>query len=215
MYRLYHHPLSQHARRVMALLEEARLPYTLEHVALEEKQHLSARFLRINPNHQVPVLIDGDLVLTESNAILRYLCRKHGLWELYPRELAARARVDQWLDWNQSRLGRNVVDIVFNKVFLAPNGDAAAIARGRHAVADAMPVLAAALWETPFVAGQTLTIADLSIDSNLTQLGLAGAAPEAAPIRAWRQRMSALYGVRRSREPLDAMVAPVIELAAG
>ena len=42
-----------------------------------------------------------------------------------------------------------------------------------------------------------------------------GAAPEAAPIRAWRQRMSALYGVRRSREPLDAMVAPVIELAAG
>lgn len=208
MYRLYHHPFSQHARRVVALLEEAGLPYALEHVALEEREHHSLRFLRLNPNHQVPVLVDGELRLTESNAILRYLCRKHELTDLYPSDLVARARVDQWLDWCQWRLGPNVIDVVRNTVFLGPKGDRDAIARGRRAVDDALPVLAAELWDHPFVTGETLTIADLAIDSNLTQLDLAGAVPDLAPIRVWRERMAGLYGVRRSRAAMDAMLSP-------
>ncbi len=207
MYRLYHHPMSQHARRVVALLEEAGLPYALEHVALEERQHHSAPFLRINPNHQVPVLVDGGLTLTESNAILRYLCMKHELWDLYPRDLVARAKVEQWLDWNQWRLGPNVVDVVRNSVFLGLRGGKDAIARGRRAVEDAAPVLAAQLWDFPFVAGETLTIADFAVDSNITQLELACVAPDIAPIRAWRERMGAVYGVRRSTAPLAAMMA--------
>jgi glutathione S-transferase len=215
MYRLYHHPLSQHARRVVALLEEARLPYAPEPVALEKREHFSSAYLRINPNHQVPALVDGDLILTESNAMLRYLCSKHGLEDFYPSDLRARARTEQWLDWNQWRLGRNVIDVVRNSVFLAPNGDRDAIVRGRRAVEDAAPVLAAQLWETPFVTGQSPTIADLSIDSNITQLSLAGAEPEDAPIRAWRRRMSELYGVRRSRAALDAMMVEIAETATG
>src|SRR5262245_59298380 len=111
MYRLYNHPFSQHGRRVVALLEEAGLSYQLEPLAMDQREHHSARFLRLNPNHQVPVLVDGDLVLAESNAILRYLCSKHELWDLYPRDLVARARVEQWLDWNQWRLGPNVIDV--------------------------------------------------------------------------------------------------------
>ncbi len=215
MYRLYHHPLSQHARRVVALLEEARLPYALEPVALERREHLSPAFLRINPNHQVPALVDGDLVLTESNAILRYLCCKHALEDFYPSDLQARARTEQWLDWNQTRLGRNVVDVVLNTVFLAPQGDRDAIDRGRRAIEDAAPVLAAQLWDTPFVTGYAPTIADLSIDSNLTQLALADAEPDDSPIRAWRRRMGDLYGVRRSRAALDAMMGAASEMATG
>lgn len=215
MVRLYHHPLSQHARRVVALLEEARLPYALEPVAMEKREHCAPAYLRLNPNHQIPTLVDGDLVLTESNAILRYLCAKHGLEDFYPSDLRARARVEQWLDWNQWRLGRNVIDVVRNTVFLAPNGDRDAIARGRRAIDDAAPVLAAQLWDTPFVTGYAPTIADLSIDSNITQLSLAGAEPEEAPIRAWRRRMSELYGVRRSRAALDAMMIGAAETAAG
>ena len=112
MYILYPFPYSQHARRVVSLLEAAGLPYELRHVDMAKGEHLSAAYLAINPNHQVPTLLDGDLVLHESNAILRYLCHQHGLSDWYPADPKHRARVEQWLDWNQSRLSPAVIDIV-------------------------------------------------------------------------------------------------------
>ncbi len=101
-----------------------------------------------------------------------------------------------------------MTDVVLNGVFLGPRGDEAAIARGRAGVDDAAPALAETLWELPFVAGERVTIADVSIDSNLTQLALAGAAPVAEPILAWRARMAEVYGVRRSCAAMEAMMAP-------
>ncbi len=98
MYTLYHFPYSQHARRIVSLLEENNLPYQVRHVAMDTNEHLSAEFLNINPNHQVPILQEGDFYLSESNAILRYLCNKHELNNWYPHEAKARAKVDQWLD---------------------------------------------------------------------------------------------------------------------
>jgi glutathione S-transferase len=103
MYILYHFPYSQHARRVVSLLEAAGLPYELRHVDMGQGEHLSAAYLAINPNHQVPTLLDGDLTVHESNAILRYLCHKHDLTDWYPADAKHRARVEQWLDWNQAK----------------------------------------------------------------------------------------------------------------
>jgi glutathione S-transferase len=58
-----------------------------------------ARFLELNPFGLIPAVIDEGVVLRESNTIVRYLAAKHGPEELYPRELIARARVEQWMDW--------------------------------------------------------------------------------------------------------------------
>lgn len=202
MYALYHSPFSQHARRVVALFEEAGLAYELRPVAMEKGEHMSPAYLAINPNHQVPTLIDGDLKLFESNAILRYLCNKHGLTTWYPTHPAQRAVVDQWLDWNQSRLSPAVIDIVRNSVFLGPKGDPEAIARGKTRVAELAPILAAGLADRAFLAGDTPTIADLSIASSITQLGLAGAIPNLPALQAWYERVSALPGVRCACRPL-------------
>jgi len=210
MYVLYHFPMSQHARRVVALMEEARLPYEIRAIDMAAGQHMSDEFRKINPNHQVPVLVDGDLVLAESNAILRYLCARHDLDTWYPGAAASRAIVDQWLYWNQTRLGPAVVDIVLNTVFLGPNGDKAAIARGQQRLADVAPVLEAALTRRSCVAGSAPTIADLSIASNITQLQLARAAPTSPAIAAWHIRISALAGVRASCAPLQAMLGTVV-----
>jgi glutathione S-transferase len=201
MYILYHFPYSQHARRVVSLLEAAGLPYQLRHVDMANGAHLSADYLAINPNHQVPSLIDGDLTLHESNAILRYLCHKHGLADWYPADPKHRARVEQWLDWNQCRLSPAVIDIVRNKVFLGEKGDKDAIARGEAKLRELAPILDAGLAAHDFLTGPTPTIADLSVASNLFQLGLAQAIPPGANIAVWYQRIDALEAFRKSLPP--------------
>jgi glutathione S-transferase len=201
MYILYHFPYSQHARRVVSLLEAAALPHELRHVDMAKGEHLSAAYLAINPNHQVPTLLDGDLTLHESNAILRYLCQKHGLTDWYPADLQHRAQVDQWLDWNQSRLSPAVIDIVRNKVFLGDKGDKAAIARGEARMQELGPILEAGLRAYDFLTGAKPTIADLSIASNLFQLGFADAIPAGERIASWYRRIGGLDAFRRSLPP--------------
>ena len=198
MYILYHFPYSQHARRVVSLLEAARLPYELRHVDMGKGAHLSADYLAINPNHQIPTLVDGDLVLHESNAILRYLCHEHGLTDWYPADPRQRARVEQWLDWNQTRLSPAVVDIVFNTLFAGARRDEQAIARGAAKLRELGPILEAGLGGNDFLVGPTPTIADLSVASNLFQLGLADARPAAPRIDAWYERISGLECFRKS-----------------
>ena len=198
MYTLYHHPYSQNARRVVALLETAGLEYELRHVALDKGEHLSQEFLAINPNHQIPVLIDDKVKLFESNAILRYLCTKHGLTDWYPDALATRAMVDQWLDWNQCRLAPTVTDIVLNKVFMGEAGDKSAITRGEEKLIELAAILNAGLEGHDFIAGTQPTIADLSIGSNISQLGFADAIPKEPNITNWYRRVCALEGFKKS-----------------
>ena len=206
MYILHQFPLSPYCRRVTALLEEAGLPYESRSVDLSAGAHLSAEFRAINPNHQIPVLVDGDLTLAESNAILRYLCGKHGLEAWYPAAPVARAMVDQWLDWDLGRLGPVLGDIIMNKVFLGAAGDQAAIARGEARLADAAPVLEQRLTRSPFVAGATPSIADVAIASDITQLALAGLAPPTPAIAAWMDRVMAVEGVAASCAPVLGML---------
>jgi len=198
MYILFHSPYSQHARRVVSLLIEARLEYRLQPIAMEKGEHLSPEYLAINPNHQVPTLVDGDIKIHESNAILRYLCVKHGLAEWYPSDLAKRAAVEQWLDWNQCRLSPAVVDIVLNTVFLGDRGDPAAIERGRAKLRELEPLLDAALSGVDFVAGDRPTIADLSLGSSVFQLGFAKVTPRGQHTQRWFKRVSAIDGFQRS-----------------
>jgi glutathione S-transferase len=61
-------------------------------------------FLALNPNALVPVLVDGETVLWESNTIVRYLAGKAGRADLLPTDPARRARVEQWMDWQATEL---------------------------------------------------------------------------------------------------------------
>jgi glutathione S-transferase len=198
MYILYHFPYSQHARRVVSLMVVANLEYELRHVDMSKGAHQSAEYLAINPNHQVPTLVDGDIKIHESNAILRYLCVKHGLDVWYPKELSLRAKVEQWLDWNQCRLSPTVVDIVLNSVFLGPKGDKAAVERGSSRLPELWSILDAGLASTQFLAGSRPTIADLSVASSVFQLTFASSNPTGRNTAEWFQRVSGLEGFKKS-----------------
>lgn len=198
MYRLYHYPYSQHSRRVVSLLEEAGLDYEIVPLAMDQGAHRSPEYLAINPNHQVPTLIDGEIKIHESNAILRYLCFKHGLDDWYPTDPAARALVEQWLDWNQCRLSPVVIDIVLNTVFMGEHGDKNAAQRGQDALPELAQILESGLAAGPYLAGNAPSIADLSVASNIFHLGLAAARPDSHNISAWFEGMSGIAGFQKS-----------------
>ena len=198
MITLYYSPISQHSRRVVSLLEEANIPYEAKLVDMMKGEYLSAEFLAINPNHQVPTLIDGDIKIHESNAILRYLCNKHELSQWYPADLGSRALVEQWLDWSQCQMSPAVVDIVLNKVFLQENGDADAIVRGQEKMKTLTAILDRHLFGRNFLAGDMPTIADLALASNVFHLGLADERPDTTNINNWFGCMSELKGFQKS-----------------
>lgn len=64
----------------------------------------TSEFLQLNPNGMVPVLIDGDVVLWESNTICRYLVNRYRPGSLLPEAAAARAQVEKWMDWQATEL---------------------------------------------------------------------------------------------------------------
>ena len=86
---------SINVRKVLWTCEEIGIAYTRADDGPELKQ---------NPNGLVPVIVDGDFVLWESNSIIRYLANKWAAAALLPAEPHGRAEVDRWIDWQATEL---------------------------------------------------------------------------------------------------------------
>jgi glutathione S-transferase len=93
---LHGFPRSSNALKVRFLLEELELAYENALVPVEEPRPDS--FLALNPIGTVPTLVDEQLVLSESHAIMRYLIRREGRPDLYGPTQAEAAHIDEWLD---------------------------------------------------------------------------------------------------------------------
>jgi glutathione S-transferase len=83
--------------RVRWTLQELAVDFEAITVNLVAGDHRRPEFLKLNPAGKVPVLVDGDLVLTESVAIVTYLAEKYRDQGLLPSDLRERAEVDRWL----------------------------------------------------------------------------------------------------------------------
>jgi glutathione S-transferase len=117
-----------------------------------------------NPNSLVPLLEDADFTLWESNVIVRYLAAKHPEGGLYPEELRARFDAERWMDWQQTTMngaGREA----FVQLFRTPaeRRNPQAIAASVAATEPLLSVLDAHLAQRPFMAGDSLTMADIPI----------------------------------------------------
>lgn len=96
--KLYMHPVSMTSRPVRLFAAENKIAMDEEVVDLMSGAHMQPAYAAINPNCLVPMLEDGDLRLTESSAILKYLADKIGS-PAYPKEIKARAKVNEMMDW--------------------------------------------------------------------------------------------------------------------
>jgi glutathione S-transferase len=95
---------SINVRKVLWTSHELALPLTREDWGSGFRSTQTPEFLALNPNGLVPVLIDGDRVLWESNTICRYLAGREGRQDLLPTEPGARAAVEMWMDWQATDL---------------------------------------------------------------------------------------------------------------
>ncbi|MBX2833255.1 MAG: glutathione S-transferase [Rhodospirillales bacterium] len=95
--KLHHHPISGHAHRVRLLLGLLGVKHELIEVDLSKGAHKSPAFLALNPFGQIPVLEDGDIVISDSNAIMVYLAKKTGATDWLPETPEGAARVQRWL----------------------------------------------------------------------------------------------------------------------
>jgi glutathione S-transferase len=90
---------SFNVRKVLWICDELNIPFEREDWGRGYMPTSTAEFLRINPIGLVPAVIDDGVVLRESNSIVRYLATRHGPDEIYPKDPAQRAHVEQWMDW--------------------------------------------------------------------------------------------------------------------
>ena len=95
---------SINVRKVLWTCSELDIPFEREDWGAGFQSPAQASFLALNPNATVPVIVDGDFVLWESNAICRYLCAGSAEQHLLPATPRARALVEQWMDWQATEL---------------------------------------------------------------------------------------------------------------
>ncbi len=103
MIKLYNFPISGNAYKIRLLLSFLKLDYELIPVDLFAGEHKTETFLKLNPRGQIPVLIDDDVTVWDSQAILVFLAKKYGNNWL-PSEPEAMAEVMQWMAVSENEM---------------------------------------------------------------------------------------------------------------
>lgn len=199
--KLYDFAFSPSSRKVRAVAYELDVPFEHVHVDLVRGASRTPDFLALNPMGRVPVLADGDFVLWESTAIMRYLSTKRG-GALVPADARAQADMDRWMAWQLAHLGPAMSKVAFERIVKKLTGqgtpDEAAIAAGTHEFAEMTAVLEAALERREHVAG-ALSLADFALASHYSIAALCGLDVTPFPrVGAWLARVLARDSMRRA-----------------
>lgn len=149
-------------------------------------------FLAMNPHGRVPVIRDGDTVVWESHAILRYLAARHSAGRFWSDDPAIRARVDGWMDWSQTALQPDFLSGVFWGFFRTPEHqrDWPAIRAALRRCEQHFAKLERLLADRPFLLGETLSLADITAGTSLYRyFELEIARPALPAVERWYQRL--------------------------
>ena len=212
--KLYMHPVSMTSRPVRLFMAEHKIDAEEKVVDLMTGEHHKPPFIDVNPNRLVPVLEDGDLRLTESSAILKYLAEKVGS-PTYPKDLKQRARVNERMDWFNTNFYRDYAyNLIYPQIFpnhKRPSDDvqAGTLAWGKQRSQTWLSILNDHIIgpQNQYVCGNEITIADYFGVSLLTLGEVVGCDFAEYPnvarwvanmkkLKSWQSVNEALYGLR-------------------
>lgn len=186
---LYRSVISGHAHRAELFLSLLGLPYTAVDIDLRAGQQKNPDFLKLNPFGQVPVIDDNGVVVADSNAILVYLAGQYGDAHWLPHDPVGAANVQRWLSVAAGEIAFGPAAARLAKRFGAPVDIDAATRRTERLFS----VMEKELQARPFLAGESITIADIAGYSYIARApeGDIPLAPYPA-LRAWLSRIEAL-----------------------
>jgi len=192
---------SINVRKVLWTCTELGLAFEREDWGSGFRSTQEPAFLALNPNAMVPVLVDGDVVLWESNTICRYLATRYGdgsETSLLPRDAATRAYVEHWMDWQATELNN-----AWRYAFMAlvrqsgAHQDAGLIAASVDGWNRHMGILERQLEKSgAYAAGSRFTLADvvLGLSAHRWRKTPMDERPEYPAIAAWMARLDARPG---------------------
>ena len=192
-------PISINVRKVLWLCEELALPCELDPWGAGFRDTDVPEFRALNPNALVPVVVDGDVVLWESNTICRYLAGRAGRIDLLPAEPLARARVEQWMDWQLGDLNNAWRYAFMGLVRHSPSHqDPDALAASVQSWNRLMAILDGQLATTGgHVTGADFTLADIGLGLSVNRWFMTPVArPELPHVRAYYDRLGERAGFR-------------------
>lgn len=161
MLTLFDYLPSQHAYKVRLLLNHLRLPYRTEIISIFEGEGQDPGYLALNPAGAVPAIrLDDGRVLAESNAILAFLA--HGTTYL-PGDPFEQAKVHQWLSFEQNQVDAIATLRHWTMTGKLARRPEALVALRRKGPLKALAMLNGELGTRPYIAGDSYTIADMSI----------------------------------------------------
>ncbi|XP_040897558.1 glutathione S-transferase theta-2 [Toxotes jaculatrix] len=194
--------LSQPCRAVHILLNCTKIPHRVRTVALRRGEHRTPDFTKLNPMQKVPVMVDNGFVLTESDAILKYLATVYDVPEhWYPRQPERRARVDEYTAWHHSNTRPHTAKVFILEVLLpAQSGsqvDEERLIRALSQLDDTLDKLESMfLRRQPFLCGDDITVADLLAVCELMQPvgGGRDVLQDRPQLQRWRSRVESAIG---------------------
>jgi glutathione S-transferase len=201
--KLYQFPVSPNSRRALAVIYELGLDCDLETLDLAAGQQMQPDFVRLNPNHMIPTLVDGDFVLWESNAIMQYLCAKRPGTPLWPEDPRVRADISRWQCWGLAHFGNAcgtyIYERLVKKLLNLGGPDPSEIAKGDERFHRFAKVLDGHLKGHSWLVGEGHTLADYSVGAPLC-LAEAASYPwhDYTEIRRWYASIEDLEAWRKS-----------------
>jgi len=165
--KIYYVVGSPNCRKVHAVLNHTGLKADFEYLDFFSGDLQLPAYRAVNPNAMVPSLVDGDLTLWESNAIMQYLADKAGADDLLPRDAKRRADIVRWLAWELAHFNRAFGILSFETVAkpnfmkMAPNAPLVEWAQGQ--LNTFASVLDAHMAGRAYVSGDKLTLADYAM----------------------------------------------------
>ena len=169
MLEVYLDPCTVNSRKALAGLDLLGTPYHLNHIDYFTGQHKSPEYLKINPHGTVPSAIDGDVHITESNALLQHAAdhtSSNCPPTAYPKDLKKRAKINCWLLWETSTWFPScyvfLVEYVV-KPLLKAEPDESVIEKETPKWNNLAGILDAQLAKTKWLCGDEVTIADIAV----------------------------------------------------
>ncbi len=165
MLKIYGMPFSPPTNTVAMCANALDLPYEYVAIDLLKGEHRSEVYLALTPVGKIPVIDDDGFVLFESDAIVKYLCRKHQS-ALYPETLQPQAIVDQWCAFIANHIGSAMTMLLFNRV-VAPLVDQPvdenALKTGTSFLKRFLKVCDKHLADNNYLANNQFSIADIAL----------------------------------------------------